>query len=194
MEKITPGKYVEIAYDLYASRQGEPEEQVHVVESSDPERFIFGVTPGLIPALAQALEGLEQGASFDLEIPAEDAIPFNPDDIVTLDSDLFLDGNGKLDSRIKQGAKVPMLTGDGYQITGTVLEIAGDKVRMDFNHPLAGRALHFRSGSVVTVREATPEELHPSCGGGCGGSCGGGSCGCGDSDGTGGSCGCGGCK
>ena len=115
MEKITPGKYVEIAYDLYASLPGQPEAQVHTVESTEPERFIFGVTPGLIPALAQALEGLAQGDSFDVTLSPEEGIPFNADDIVTLDSDLFLDKDGKIDSRIKVGAKVPMLTGDGYQ-------------------------------------------------------------------------------
>ena len=189
MEKITPGKYEEIAYDLYASLPGQPEAQVHTVESTEPERFIFGVTPGLIPALAQALEGLAQGDSFDVTVSPEEGIPFNADDIVTLDSDLFLDKDGKIDSRIKVGAKVPMLTGDGYQITGTVLEMTDSKVKMDFNHPLAGQALHFKDGKVVTVREATPEELHPSCGGGCGG----GSCGGGCGDGSEGGC-CGGCN
>ena len=192
MEKIQPGKYVEIAYDLYASLPGQPETQVHTVEASEPERFIYGVTPGLIPALAAALDGLAQGDSFDVEVPADQAIPFNPDDVATLGRDLFLDDNGKLDSRIKAGAKVPMFTADGYQITGTVRDLTPDHVKMDFNHPLVGHSLHFANGKVVPVRDATPEELHPSrCGGGCGG-CGGG---CGDSDDS--SCGsgcCGGCN
>lgn len=192
MEKIQPGKYVEIAYDLYASLPGQPETQVHTVEADDPERFIFGVTPGLIPALAAAIDGLEQGAPFDVKIAPADAIPFNPDDIALLDRDLFLDDNGKLDQRIKPGAKVPMFTADGYQITGTVLEVTPEKVKMDFNHPLVGQALHFANGRIITVRDATPEELHPSrCGGGCGG-CGGG-CGSDSSCGDGGSC-CGGCN
>lgn len=188
MEKIQPGKYVEIAYDLYASLPGQPEAQVHTVEASEPERFIYGVTPGLIPALASVLDGLAQGDPFDVEVPADQAIPFNPDDVATLGRDLFLDDSGKLDSRIKTGAKVPMFTADGYQITGTVLEVTPDHVKMDFNHPLVGHSLHFTNGKVVTVRDATPEELHPSrCGGGCGG-CGGG---CGDSGDS--SCGTGGC-
>ena len=192
MEKIQPGKYVEIAYDLYASLPGQPESQVHTVEPSDPERFIFGVTPGLIPALATAIDGLEQGASFDVKIEPADAIPFNPDDVATLDRDLFTDESGKLDARVKVGAKVPMFTADGYQITGTVLEVTPTNVKMDFNHPLVGQALHFANGKIVTVRDATPEELHPSpCGGGCGG-CGGG-CGSDSSCGEGGGC-CGGCN
>ena len=185
MDKIQPGKYVEIAYDLYASLPGEPETQVHTVEPAEPERFIFGITPGLIPALASALEGLEQGASFDVKVPAEDGIPFNPDDVASLDRDLFLDDKGNIDSRVKPGARIPMYTADGYQITGLVKEVTSEHVIMDFNHPLVGQALHFANGKVVTVRDATPEEIHPSpCGGGCGG-CGGG---CGSADGSDDSC------
>ncbi len=82
-----------------------------------------------------------------------------------------------------------MMTAEGYRIAGTVFEI-GDKVKMDFNHPFAGKTVRY-DGMVETVREATPEELTPAqgCGGGCGG-CSGGSCG--DNEGE-GSCGCGGC-
>lgn len=193
MQHIQPGKYVEIAYDLCASLPGKPESLVHTVEASAPECFIYGVTPGLIPALAAALDGLEEGAAFDVRIAADDAIPFNPDDVATLDRSLFVDESGKLDSRIKTGAKVPMYTADGYQITGVVLEITATHVRMDFNHPLVGQALHFANGRVVTVRDATSDELHPSrCGGGCGG-CGGG-CGSGNSCGGNDSGCCGGCN
>ena len=97
--------------------------------------------------------------------------------------------DGKFDAEaVKPGAYIPMMTGDGFRITGKVVEVGPDHVVMDFNHPLVGKDLRFK-GKVVTVRDATPEELHPSCGGGC---CGGG---CGDGEGCGseGSCGCDGC-
>ncbi|MDE6813970.1 MAG: peptidylprolyl isomerase, partial [Duncaniella sp.] len=83
----------------------------------------------------------------------------------------------------------PMMTADGFRITGKVLEVGPDQVVMDFNHPLVGKDLRFK-GKVITVRDATAEELHPtSCGGGCcGGGCGDSGCGSGDS-----SCGCDGC-
>ncbi|MDE6370393.1 MAG: peptidylprolyl isomerase [Duncaniella sp.] len=194
MEKIQPGKYVEIAYELSASIDGQDETPVHTVEATDPERFIYGVTPGMIQPLTDALEGLEQGATFDIHVPADKAIPFNPDDVVTLEADIFRGEDGKIDSRVKPGAKLPMQTAEGYMITGVVLEVTDQHVKMDFNHPLAGYALHFANGKVVTVRDASPEELHPAqgCGGGCGG-CGGG---CGDkadTEGCGGGC-CGGCN
>ncbi len=176
MEKIVPGKYVEIAYDLFEIHPDGKEELVHTVEPKDAERFIFGITPGLIKPLADALEGLEQGEGFDVVVPASQGFPYNPDDVATLDREIFLDDKGNFDSgKIFVGARVPMITGDGYQIAGKVIEITADKVKMDFNHPLVGKDLRFK-GSAVVVRDATEQELHPSCGG-CGGGCGSGSCG-----------------
>lgn len=178
MEKILPGKYVEMTYDLYTVDADGKETLVHTIEPSDPERFIFGITPGMLPRLEMALDGLEKGASFNVSIPAADGFPFNPDEIVTLDRDIFLNADGKFDDeKIKVGEAVPMLTGDGYQITGKVVEITPEHVKMDFNHPLVGQNLRF-DGKITEVRDAKPEELHPSCGGGC---CGGkseGGCGC----------------
>ena len=176
MEKILPGKYVEIAYDLYECLPDGTENMVHSVDDTNPERFIFGITPGMIIPLSRALEGLEQGSEFNVPVASSEGFPYNPDDVATLDRDIFLDDKGNLDTEvIHEGARVPMLTADGYQISGVVLEVTADHVKMDFNHPLVGKDLRFK-GHVVTVRDATPEEIHPSCGGGCGG-CGGGCCG-----------------
>ena len=192
MELILPGKYVEIAYKLYEVAPNGAETLVHTVEPSDPERFIFGITPGLIPALERGLEGKAAGQKFNIGVPSAEGFPYNPDDVATLPIDLFEVEDGKVDVRLQKGARLPMVTSQGYMINGKVLEINKSErtVTMDFNHPLVGKDLRF-DGKVVTVREATPEELHPSCGGGCGG-CGGGcgdgseGCGCGD--------GCGGCN
>ena len=65
MEKILPGKYVEISYDLYEVAPDGTETLVHNVVDEEPERFIFGVTKGLILPLERALEGLEPGQTFD---------------------------------------------------------------------------------------------------------------------------------
>ena len=65
---------------------------------------------------------------------------------------------------IYEGNTVPMMDSNGNRLNGSVLEVKEDIVVMDFNHPLAGEDLHF-IGSIELVREATPEELHPTCGG-----------------------------
>jgi len=177
MEKILPGKYVEISYDLFEVAPDGTETAVHTVEPSEPERFIFGVTPGLIGPLERALDGLQPGSKFDVPVPASEGFPYNPDDVADLDKEIFM-VNGKFDTEtVKKGAYIPMQTADGYRITGKVTEVGENTVRMDFNHPLVGKNLRFR-GKVETVRDATPNELHPSCGcGGCGGGCSSGSCG-----------------
>ena len=80
---------------------------------------------------------------------------------------------------------LPMMTADGYRITGIVTEVTPTEVKMDFNHPLAGKDVRFK-GKILAVRDATPEELQPRCGCGCSGD------GCGDGCGESG-CGEGGC-
>ncbi|MDE7411735.1 MAG: peptidylprolyl isomerase, partial [Paramuribaculum sp.] len=74
---------------------------------------------------------------------------------------------------IKPGAILPMMTADGFRINGVVLEVTPTEVVMDFNHPLAGKDVRFK-GKILTVRDATPDELAPQHGCGCG--CHGGGC------------------
>lgn len=186
MEKILHGKYVEIAYDLYETAPDGTESLVHNVVEEEPECFIFGVTKGLLIPLERELEGMEQGQKFNVFVTAAEGFPYNPADVAKLDKDLFM-VDGKFDSEaVKKGAYIPMMTADGFRITGKVLEVNPNNVVMDFNHPLVGKDLRFK-GSVVTVRDATPEELRPTCGGGC---CGGG---CDSGCGSNGSCNCDGC-
>ncbi len=141
MEKILPGKYVEISYDLYEVAPDGTESLVHNVVDEEPERFIFGVTKGLIIPLERALEGLEPGQKFDVPVAAGEGFPYNPDDVATLDKNIFM-VDGKFDAEaIKKGAYIPMMTGEGFRITGKVLDVPPANVVMDFNHPLEGKDL-----------------------------------------------------
>ena len=51
MEKIEPGKYVELGYDLYAIEPDGTEKLVHQTNEEDPEKIVFGVTQGMIRPL-----------------------------------------------------------------------------------------------------------------------------------------------
>lgn len=185
IEKIVPGKYVELGYDLYRIDPDGTETLVHQTDAEDPERFVFGVTRGMIEPLEKALDGLTAGDAFDVTATADQAFgPRDDEQVAELDKDIFV-VDGKFDADIiRKGAIVPMMTQDGYRINGVVLDVTDDKVKMDFNHPLAGKDLRFR-GKVTLVRDATPEELKPARGCGCGcdsSDCGSseGQCGCGD--------------
>ena len=112
--------------------------------------------------------GLEKDGKFNVSATADEAFgPYDPDQVVTLDKDLFLIDDKFDDEAIKPGALVPMMTADGFRINGLVKEVTADKVKMDFNHPLAGKAVRF-DGRILAVRDATPEELKPAQGCGCG--------------------------
>ena len=133
MEKILPGKYVEISYELFEVAPDGSETLVHNVVDEEPERFIFGVTKGLLLPLERALEGLEKGQAFDVSVPAGEGFPYNPDDVARLEKSIFM-VDGKFDAEtIRKGAYIPMMTGDGFRITGKVLDVDSEHVTMDFN-------------------------------------------------------------
>ena len=167
MTKIEPGKYVELGYDLYAVEADGSEKLVHQSDASDPEKIVFGVTRGVIEPLEKAIEGLAKGDSFNVEASADEAFgPYDPDQVVELDKEIFF-VDDKFDSEvIREGAYVPMMTADGFRINGLVKEVTDTKVKMDFNHPLAGKRVRF-DGRITEVRDATEAELHPAQGCGC---------------------------
>ena len=63
---ITPGQYVELAYDLYTVGKDGKKELVHTVEATQPECFIYGITPGLVEGLAAKLAGMKAGDALSL--------------------------------------------------------------------------------------------------------------------------------
>ena len=69
------------------------------------------------------------------------------------------------------GSQIPMANAQGQRMLGVVKEIGDEVVKMDFNHPMAGKTLNF-DVEVISVRDVTPEDLAGKCG--CG------ECGCGD--------------
>ncbi len=169
MEKIEPGKYVEIIYDLYKVNPDGTEELVHQSDEKEPESFIYGLVRGLVAPLEADILGKEEGAEFDVKATAEEAFGERSDEYVAeLEKEVF-SVDGKFDDEmVKVGNALPMMTADGMRIIGTVLEITDKHVKMDFNHPLAGSDVRFK-GKVLKVRDASPEEIKMVQGGcGCG--------------------------
>ncbi len=179
----TENRFLSVAYRMYTIEDGESE----LMEEATPQapfQFISGLALTL-DAFERQLAGLAVGDAFDFTIPMTEAYgEYNDDHVYDLPKDVFCI-DGKFDStRVVKDAVLPMRTGDGRVVNGTVAEVLDDVVVMDFNHPLAGCDLHF-VGRVLESRPATAEELTSaanalshSCGcGGCGGDCGDGGCG-----------------
>lgn len=188
-KKVGPGMYVEYSYKLYDEADGS---LLFETPAGEPDMMVYGASHEIVPGLIVALQDLKQGDKFGVTLPPAAAFgEYQPDNVMDLEREIFM-RDGELAEEVTVGARLPMMTAEGYRVIGTILEI-GDKVKMDFNHPFAGKTVRY-DGVVETVREATPEELAPThgCGGGCGG-CGGG---CGDNGDCGSDCGssCGGCQ
>ena len=194
--KIGQNKVVEFCYELEVDGQ--------VVDQTTKERpldYIHG-TGSLLPKLEAHIEGMEPGDTFDVTLsPADGYGEVDPTRVIDLPKAAF-EVNGEVrEDLLVPGNTIPMLNSMGAVIPGVVLEVSEDSVKMDLNHQMAGKTLHFK-GEVLTVREATEKELTEglhgeyvhSCGcGGChghdhDGECGGCDGGCGSHDGD---CGCG---
>ncbi len=170
MDKIQAGKFVQLAYEIFiVDEQGDA--SVFKFTREQPDTFVFGMDPGMLPAFSKGIEGLATGEKFDFTLDPEDAFgPKDPNMVMEIPRDTFFI-DGEFDSeRVFVGASLPMQTQDGYRINGIVESINDEVVVMDFNHQLAGERVHY-VGEVVAVRDATPEELNPAphgCGCGCG--------------------------
>jgi len=174
---ISKNKVVSLSYELRAD--GKDGEIIETVDAAHPMMFIFGIN-SLIPGFERNVENLKTGDSFAFLLGCEEAYgPAIEEAVQEVPITVFM-ADGEIDNdTLFEGNAIPMMDSNGNQLNGVVVEIKDDVVVMDFNHPLAGDDLFF-SGTVVDVREATPEELRNgrvisncssgSCSG-CGGSC-----------------------
>ena len=147
----------------------------------NPLEYIHG-NGMLLPKFEGALEGKEPGDSFDFVLSPEDGYgTYDPKYLVDLPKTAFaIDGQVREDLLVV-GRTIPMLNQAGQVVQGTVNKVTDTTVTMDFNHPMAGKTLHF-TGKVESVRSATDKELTEGLHGeylpqeeGCGG-CHGGGC------------------
>jgi FKBP-type peptidyl-prolyl cis-trans isomerase SlyD len=126
-----------------------------VIDSSaggEPLAYIQG-HGNLVAGLEKALEGKQEGSSVVVSVaPAEGYGKFDSGLIQRVPK-RTLQGSGE----IKKGMQFQGRTDDGMRLF-TVTAVMGDMVTLDGNHPLADKTLHF-DVQIVTVREATAEEL-----------------------------------
>ena len=96
------------------------------------------------------------------------------DAIVDLPKNIFMVDGKLAEDILFVGSQVPMSDNQGNRMMGIVKEVGDETVKMDFNHPMAGKTLNF-DVEVVSVRDVTPEDLQGGCScGDCGDDCGGG--------------------
>lgn len=146
--QITTNKVVSIDYTL-KDKSGEV---IDSSEGSEPLSFIFGIG-ALIPGLEEAMDGKTSGDKLSVEVPPEKGYGERADDLIQSIPREFFDTSDEL----KVGMQFQEQGEHGVRIV-TIVEISGEEVKVDGNHPLAGETLYF-DVTVNDVRDATQEEL-----------------------------------
>ena len=181
-------KSITLSYELRVV-EGERTPIVEKTTADNPLKFISSLGM-MLQDFEENVRDKQNGESFDFWITASNAYgEIDASRVIDIDLSAFQDEEGKIDNeQVYVGATLQMISEDGQRFNGKVKAIGTEKVTMDFNHPFAGKDLHF-TGKIIDNHPATVAEIQDmlgqmsGCGGGCGGctgGCGGGGCqGCG---------------
>jgi FKBP-type peptidyl-prolyl cis-trans isomerase SlyD len=122
-------------------------------EGGDPVAYLHGAGT-LMPKLESALEGQAPGAALEVTVPAADAYGERDERLVRELSRSAFKGV----DRVEEGMRFQATLDGGTEHVLTVTAVADDRVTVDGNHPLAGKALNFKV-EVRDVRDATADEI-----------------------------------
>lgn len=122
-------------------------------EASDPLVYLHGYEE-IVPGLENALEGKAAGDSLQVVVPPEEAYgehdPDGMEEVPKADLPPHL--------TVEEGEVVVATDEEGDEVEFLIKEVKKDTVVVDFNHPMAGKTLHF-DVTVKSVRAATKDEL-----------------------------------
>jgi FKBP-type peptidyl-prolyl cis-trans isomerase 2/predicted Fe-Mo cluster-binding NifX family protein len=115
--------------------------------TTGPMRFIYGAGQ-MLPAIEQAIAGLEPGASITTAVQSRDA--FGDRD----ESRIIEVPRGQLPPDVSVGAVVTAQDPQGRQFPLTVIHLEERMARLDGNHPLSGKdlVLYLKVKDVAGVR------------------------------------------
>lgn len=104
----------------------------------EPLEFTLGQGM-LIPGFEKAVTGLEKGGKVTVTIPPAEAYgEHEPGHIIPIERAQFPE-----EMELEIGMVIQLQAPDGGIIDAAICEIGDDKVMLDANHPLAGKALTF---------------------------------------------------
>ncbi len=122
-------------------------------EGNAPVVFIQGAGQ-IVPGLENAIYGMKVGDNKDVVVtPAEGYGEYDPEAFDEVPRSEF-----PPEIPLDPGVILHLQDNDGEVYETTVVSSTRDTVRLTFNHPLAGKELHF-AVTVLGIRPATPEEL-----------------------------------
>ncbi len=95
--------------------------------------------------------GMKEGEMREFRIEPSDAFGFHRKELIQKVP------RQKLQGDFKQGEWIDMKVSSGEQRKAKVLDITDDEITLDFNHPLAGKALNLQI-KIISVNQASQQQ------------------------------------
>lgn len=146
--QITNNTAVSIHYTL----TNDAGEELDSTSGGEPMVYLHG-SGNIITGLEKALHNKNTGDKIDVRVEAAEAYGKFSDDLIQVVSREMFDGI----ETIEVGMQFQTSANSGSGII-TVVQVDGENITIDGNHPLAGEALNF-AVEIVNVRLATKEEI-----------------------------------
>ena len=144
--QIGQDKVVTIAYTL----KDDAGQVIDTSEGGEPLAYLHGAQ-NIVPGLEKALEGKSAGDSLTVSLSPEEG--YGRRDAALVQN---IPVRKLPEKKVQPGMQFRVMTDAGPRIL-TVLSVSGDYAKVDANHPLVDKTLHF-DVKVVDVRDATEEE------------------------------------
>lgn len=141
---VAIGEEIGIAYT--ASVAGDV---VDTAPASDPVHFVVG-TGNMMPGLEDALMGLHPGDETTVKVTQHQGYgEYDPDAVKRLSLSVL-----PADLKPEPGMAMEVRESGGESLKAVVKGVEGDRVVLDFNHPLAGKTLTFKV-KVLSIGKPT---------------------------------------
>lgn len=122
-------------------------------EGREPLQYVHGAG-NIIPGLEREMTGMTVGDSKDVMVsPTEGYGEQDESAFMDVPRNQFPD-----EIPMKVGTELQVQNQSGQPMFARIDKVEDKSVRLNFNHPLAGKDLHFNV-KVVGLREATPDEV-----------------------------------
>jgi len=160
MVKVEKGDVIRLQYTGRIKETGEifdtTDEEIAKKAGIYKENGVYGPVPiavgagHVIKGLDEALEGLEVGKKYEIEVPPEKGFGKRDRKLIKT----FTLGQFRRQGIIPfPGMPVEIETESGRKLKGRVLTVSGGRVRVDFNHPYAGKHLVYEVEIVEKIED-----------------------------------------
>ena len=146
--RVDDGQVVTMHYTLHVDG-----EMVDTSKDAEPLQFIQGMGH-IIPGLEHELYDLQVGESKKVSVTAQNGYG-------EVDAEAFMDvprSAFPAEVPLEVGTQLELKDKSGHPTMARIDSVTGETVRLDMNHPLAGKQLDFEV-TIAALRAATEEEV-----------------------------------